>query len=1151
MPSFSFLSPRIQINEVDQSQIEAVPPEEGPIIIGRTRRGPGMRPVRIDNMDQFTTVFGKPVAGGSSQGDVWRDGPNRNAPTYAAYAAQSWLASGNSPITMVRLMGDQKDGATGTGMAGWQLSASIASSDDAANSTAYGLFIVESGSVGICPTPLVLETAADFATRIADSSIEHGTNGSRLAFFRGTSVETKTKAAGLQMEIIFDVVTSGEGTVTRDATGGTDSCPLFTIDVLTSTNAATILTYIQSALDNALVAGDISNINAAIDSDSKLEILNFDTATRFGVVDEKNSFNYFKASGVRIDDAASVSGGNLAGGGLGNADEDIAVAAAIGQQSLGEGALAAIIYCDSGYLALSGTVAIAKGSTGEKHSVPNTLIKSIGDNLAFGLDVYNTTGAKIGSTLKFNFSRNSATYIRNVLNTDPTLINSDRYSSPNLKTYFLGETFERHVKSYVTTSTSGQQYGILLPLHKSDNGDASGNWSYHRAGSADATTGWIIGDDGGNDNTSYDATSAVKLFRLESLHSGDEIQGEIFVSIEDLKLAPNPETYKYSTFSVKIKDITSGKTLESYTNLNLDPNSNNFIAKRIGDANAEWDQTELKYLNSGGNNPNNSDYVRVVMYAEQASNVANKAILPFGFLGQGRPKSFMLASGSTSALSVDGGAFSGVYVKGSGSAPGFKNRMVKGGGTFFSSSLTGVSAKFHFPKPQLRISGSDGGTSNPYKAMFGIRPKINTTSDLHDVDYVDYVRALPSNYSGMDLNPSGDFEHNVMFTLDDIRIDTTANTVHYQSGSRKNGTSYTATNNVSSLLDKKVKQFAVPLFGGRHGMDITEAEPFRNSLMDSLGATDSTNYLRYSVKKALDTVSDVDEIQNVNLLVVPGIYDTVVTNKMLKVASDRQDIMAIIDIENDYKSIYESTESASTRRGSVANAVSSLKDRSLNNSFGAAYYPSIQIVDNLNNGRRVWVPSSVAGLGAIAQSEAASAAWFAPAGFNRGGLGNLGGTAGPAVVQTSLRLDSDNRDDLYAQNINPIANFPNEGIVVFGQKTLQNLIGGAESALSRINVRRLLLYLKRRINRVAKTVLFEQNVPATWANFRAGAEPILADVQSRFGLTEYKLVLDETTTTPDLIDRNVLYVQIFLKPARAIEYIVIDFIVTRSGAEFA
>ena len=122
----------------------------------------------------------------------------------------------------------------------------------------------------------------------------------------------------------------------------------------------------------------------------------------------------------------------------------------------------------------------------------------------------------------------------------------------------------------------------------------------------------------------------------------------------------------------------------------------------------------------------------------------------------------------------------------------------------------------------------------------------------------------------------------------------------------------------------------------------------------------------------------------------------------------------------------------------------------------------------------------------------------------------------------------------------------NEGIVIFGQKTLQ----ATPSALDRINVRRLMLYIKRGINLISKRVLFEPNVENTWNNFKDQAEPFLADVKARFGLTDYKLVLDGTTTTPDLIDQNVMYAKIFLKPARAIEFIAIDFFITKTGAAF-
>ena len=183
----------------------------------------------------------------------------------------------------------------------------------------------------------------------------------------------------------------------------------------------------------------------------------------------------------------------------------------------------------------------------------------------------------------------------------------------------------------------------------------------------------------------------------------------------------------------------------------------------------------------------------------------------------------------------------------------------------------------------------------------------------------------------------------------------------------------------------------------------------------------------------------------------------------------------------------------------------------------------------------------------MARTEATSELWFAPAGFNRGGLANLGGRSGPFALQATQRLDSGERDDLYAVNINPIASFPNEGLVIFGQKTLQS----TNSALDRINVRRLMLFLKRKIGDVAKATLFEQNVEATWEDFKARATPVLSETKARFGLTEYRLILDSSTTTPDLQDRNILYAKIFLKPARAIEFIAIDFVITKSGANFA
>ena len=183
-------------------------------------------------------------------------------------------------------------------------------------------------------------------------------------------------------------------------------------------------------------------------------------------------------------------------------------------------------------------------------------------------------------------------------------------------------------------------------------------------------------------------------------------------------------------------------------------------------------------------------------------------------------------------------------------------------------------------------------------------------------------------------------------------------------------------------------------------------------------------------------------------------------------------------------------------------------------------------------------------MGVLSFSERASELWFAPAGFTRGGITD--GAAGIPVINVRDKLTAKNRDKLYEVNVNPIASFPSEGIVVFGQKTLQT----KQSALDRINVRRLMIYVKKEISRISATTLFQQNVQQTWDQFLGRVNPFLSGIKHRLGLADYKVILDETTTTADLIDRNILYAKIFLKPAQAIEFIALDFVITDSGASF-
>jgi len=269
------------------------------------------------------------------------------------------------------------------------------------------------------------------------------------------------------------------------------------------------------------------------------------------------------------------------------------------------------------------------------------------------------------------------------------------------------------------------------------------------------------------------------------------------------------------------------------------------------------------------------------------------------------------------------------------------------------------------------------------------------------------------------------------------------------------------------------------------------------------------------------------------------------TQHVVNTCEARADAMSLIDLSDVYIPPHEQYNSDRANRiGTTPDAAATtLRNRRIDSSYAATFYPWVQTRDE-NTGRLFWIPPSVAMMGVLASSQRKTAVWFAPAGFNRGGLTD--GAAGIPVTSVSERLTSKNRDTLYESNINPIASFPSSGIVVFGQKTLQE----KQSALDRINVRRLVIYLKKQISVLSTKILFEQNVQDTWNRFTSLVEPLLSNVKSQFGITDYRLILDETTTTPDLIDQNVLYAKIMIKPARAIEYIAIDFVIMRTGASF-
>ena len=1112
---FDFLSPGIQITEVDESALPVTPEADGPIIIGRTRKGPAMKPVKVRSLEDYVSIFGTPLPGGDSpSGDIWRDGAGSAAPTYAGYAAQAWLASENSPVTVVRLLGKHHSAADADAeRAGWKCGANAGKPTGSAlraeNATAYGLFVIDSGSLGSFKTRGIKMLQAD--------------SGS--------------------YELTVNDATAGATTLLVWVTGNVGSS-LFEFDIGQTAgvaNAGAVKVDILDHADATAIATTFANTIATKIDDGTLGSLSVYTDGAEVFIRNHSADNLF------------ITSSNVVTGAVGNAEgtgptyNQVSAVQGAGKAT-GFGALAAIMYADAGSLALKGRVDSGDiGAAGTEYSRAAQWVRSSGTGVEFQLHAKDAAGNDTEQKV-FNFDRNSSNYIRSSLNTNPARTNSNVYDTTT--NYWLGESFERHLKTYVTSSGRGDQWGILMPLHmQASSSEGNYNWSHRKESMRAAKSGWVIGNDNGV-ASNYTHEGAAKMFRVELLHEGSQIQADILIAFEDLTLPTNPTVYKYSSFTLRVMDA-AGNTLEKYSGLVMDPDSDNYILRRIGNMSMTWDEDSKRYRVIGGDFVNKSDYIRVIL--PDAGLPDDKGLLPFGFLGPVRPKHFTLASGSTvtwapGAIGSSGGtANSHAYVLGSGSCPEHPETGYIGSLVNDDGGLSSYSASFYWPAIKMRANGAEGFAPNPFKCYWGARPKIGTDTKTHDEDYCDYLRGLPSGDATQIWDLTGTthaLEYSIKFSLDDIKV--LGTTVTWSEGSRKGETSFTATSGSAELLKKGISRWVMPVWGGSDGLEVKELEPFRNGLLNEANAV-TEDHLVNTLDVALASVTD-EEVCPANLMLMPGIYKKKFTSQMISVCEQRQDCLAIVDLDGDYRPSYDYPKSTDDQRKPiVSTTIDNLKARNINSSYACTFFPWVQVVDTINNNQILWVPSSVAALGAMASSEAESEIWFAPAGFNRGGLGNLGGSAGPRVVQARMRLDSGERDDLYVQNINPIATFPNEGVVIFGQKTLQS----TKSALDRINVRRLMLYLKRQISNVAKTVLFDQNVEATWNRFKNEADPILSAVQAKYGLTEYKLVLDSTTTTADLIDQNILYAKVYLKPARAIEFIAIDFIISKTGAEFA
>jgi hypothetical protein len=308
-------------------------------------------------------------------------------------------------------------------------------------------------------------------------------------------------------------------------------------------------------------------------------------------------------------------------------------------------------------------------------------------------------------------------------------------------------------------------------------------------------------------------------------------------------------------------------------------------------------------------------------------------------------------------------------------------------------------------------------------------------------------------------------------------------------------------------------------FGDATGDILTGTGKYYNNI----NSVDTQGLVADNYTDAINLLANKDDYRY-NIITTPGlIYDNTPTplNTLVSNVENRGDAIIVMDLKNYGSTVVGATTTAA----------------SVDSSYVASYWPWVQITDP-DSGQLVWVPASTMIPGVYANNDRTSEAWFAPAGINRGGLGN--------VRQAERKLTQANRDTLYTGKVNPIATFPGRGVVVFGQKTLQT----QASALDRVNVRRLLIELKSYISQISDNLVFEQNTAATRNQFLSQVNPYLESVQQRQGLYAFKVVMDDSNNTADVIDRNQLVGAIYIQPTKTAEFIYLDFNILPTGATF-
>jgi hypothetical protein len=577
------------------------------------------------------------------------------------------------------------------------------------------------------------------------------------------------------------------------------------------------------------------------------------------------------------------------------------------------------------------------------------------------------------------------------------------------------------------------------------------------------------------------------LFGVGNRFAGVSANEQFKITIMNLKKSTNSSVDEFGTFTLLVRAYDDNDrnpvVLESFSGLSLNPESPNYICRVIGDSYRVWNKSQKKF-DEFGDYENKSKYIYIIPSLDLKNGNCPESSLPFGFRGI---RGLVSGAFSSKASFPEAPFVSNLLYKND-----FNTRVCWGTAVVNNSSGSlndGVLDRaLHLPKALMLASGS---TTRQFSLKW-ISASVGSVAGFSDAS-----------------------------RMTDVQIQTLSTSIQYNTGTLTPTTSgssgFTGYLSLENIENTPLAKFTMIVSDGFDGTDITKANPFDPSDMSSV-----STYQTYAYRTALDMLSNPEEIE-LKDLALPGIWAQKVTDYATDMVEARADMFYIMDL------------SGST----VDDVINHITAKNVDSNYVACYYSDLSFEDKTNN-KIVTVPPSVVMPAVFAYSDQVSYAWYAPAGFSRGGLGIHG------VKKAKDKLKKSDRDRLQENRINPIASFTGEGPVVWGQVTLQK----APSALDRINVRRMLITVRKMIAKEATKIVFEPNVAATWDKFVNKVEPKLEVIRKNFGIDEFKLILDESTTSEDMIERNIMFAKIAIKPTRSAEKILLDFFVTNNAAGF-